>query len=437
MEQKLGWQARFLFAVIAAISVSGCTAMIEKQILNTAPVITGVGDLKAEYAKNRFSYCTQKVADTQQLRLQSSDREPADPRPESAGLKNTRSEHTGNEHTRNENPQHCVTYYDFAEFLLELDGEIKSIPKGSFEFTDANYREENYREENTEALNFKERMEFRFPDLSGNAPLVIVAPGYGLSATHMILPWASWFRSMGMHPIVLLGPTEAKPMQFGLNHTQAVATMLTEQYPNRDIVLFGFSMGALGALAIEAELLEKGMRPQALMLVAPMNNFREQALSAYHTMRANDWKVRWFVPESRFSKAVDRIILASNIHEEELLLKPKLINARTPMFVAAGEGDSLVKYGELRDILNLPGEQGGEAYQPYPGHPEFNVVIEPLANDESQFVSIPRFNHAAMFFLLRPLRTPLQEWLGTRVELTLAPETEYPEHNEEQAETLE
>ncbi len=424
--KRAGLKVLLGLAVVALLA--GCTAAVEKRILNTGPVVTGIGDLHKDYAPNRFRYC---VGDDE--------------------ISSNGADHSGKQHTTLDSDS-CFIYYDFAEFLTIHDDEVTTMSRKTFSFTNTSENKdsesgdhaqdsENSEEaaassaEKTKRPSLSETIEFTFPELNSDAPIVVMAPGYGLEAPHMVTPWVDWFRSMGLHPIILPGPNEYPPMLFGLNYPPLVSNMLATKYPDRPIVLFGFSMGAISALAIEQELLALGVEPEALMLVAPMNNFREQASTVYQTSRENDWRVRWFVSEHRFSTALDRVIANGIENEEYLKLHPRLEAASSPMVIAASSTDDVVDYEGLRAGLALKDEERDEFF-PFPDYTDFLVTFESLENKEAQLITVPHLPHFGMFMLLHPLRTPLQQWLSSHVELTFAPEPEYPKHSEGEAEAL-
>lgn len=413
-----------LLAIAFVTLLAGCTTAVEKRILNTSPVSTGVPDLHKEYEPNLFRYCVGNDAVGN-----------SDVGENSVGQKHHLVSITGSDS--------CFHYYDFADFLVEHDGETITRPSNKFTFTNTSETQDSdttnsqttATENNRRRPTLSETVEYRFPELPDNAPIVVIVPGYGLEAPHMVTPWADWFRSMGLHPIILPGPNEYPPMQFGLNYPPLVSNMLVTKYPDRPIVLFGFSMGAISALAIEQELLAVGVEPEALMLVAPMNNFREQASTVYQTSRENDWRVRWFVSEHRFSTALDRVIANGIENEEYLKLHPRLEAASSPMVIAASSADDVVDYEGLRAGLALKDEERDEFF-PFPDYTDFLVTFEGLENKEAQLITVPHLPHFGMFMLLHPLRTPLQQWLSSHVELTFAPEPEYPKHSEGEAEAL-
>lgn len=412
-------KAMVVFTSLALLN--GCTAVVEKRILNSAPVVTGLGDLDAYYSANRFEFCSPSVSSM-----------------------------------NSEEPRECLTYYDLADFRVEHEGELINLSGQNFTFTNiransgSNERDQGKSEQinheqsdNEEAQSSKskatfslsERIEFEFPELPENAPIAVISPGYGLQATQTISPWAAWFRYMGIHPIVLPGPTEYRPMQFGLNHGAIVAEFLKMEHADRPIILLGFSMGVLSATEIEKELIEANINPAALMLVAPMNNFRDHAAGIFARVKERDWRVRWLVSHDRFSTALERVIAASEIDEQELDLYQRILGASTPMVIAASKVDDIVDYEKLRAGFHLKEEEKIHV-SPYPEHPEFSVAIEPFTDTEAQLITVPRLNHMGMYLLLRGLRTPLQEWLSSRVELTFAPEPEYPKYSEGEAEAL-
>lgn len=411
--KKYGSIARALTLVITVILFSGCTGIVEKRILTTTPVVTGLGDLNAYYSANRFEFCSTSFSSVNSAK-----------------------------------PQGCLTYYDLADFKVEHEGELINITEQNFTFTNTSSQtdsasnvgnqtnnEEELTSKNKANFSLNERIEFKFPELADNAPIAVISPGYGLQATQTISPWATWFRHMGIQPIVLPGPTEYQPMQFGLNHAAIVAELLKSEYPDRPIILLGFSMGVLSATEIERELIEANIQPAALMLVAPMNNFREHATSVFSQVKAQDWRVRWFISDERFSTALERVIVASEVNEQALDFYKRISEASTPMVIAASEVDDIVDYEKLRAGFNLKEEERVQL-SPYPDHPEFLVSFEPFTDIEAQLITVPRLNHVGMYLLLRALRAPLQEWLSTHVELTFAPEPEYPKHSEGEAEAL-
>ena len=125
---------------------------------------------------------------------------------------------------------------------------------------------------------------FRFRALANNSPVILLLPGYGTHKADMQLN-ALYFRELGMLPIILPGPTETDHFDFGLNHAQLGIDLIRQQFADRPVFSYSFSMGAAAVSQLNAQL----PNWQGGILVAPMRNFVESGNLVFNASRKGIW----------------------------------------------------------------------------------------------------------------------------------------------------
>ncbi|QTF92763.1 hypothetical protein, partial [Halomonas sp. BM-2019] len=185
-------------ALSAVALLAGCTSLVERQILNMEPV-SGMASVEFAVAPNRQQICDEAVT------------------------------------------HQCLNYLDLAVIEVRYDDGLKAHEDFTWTLSISSDLEKD------RSLNeyFSEETIFRFPELAIDAPVVIVAPGYGMQSAHLFAPTGVWLRSLGFRPLIIAGPTESNPMAFGLPNLELIRDHVMHHFREAPVVLMGFSMGMM------------------------------------------------------------------------------------------------------------------------------------------------------------------------------------------------
>lgn len=383
-------------AALSAIALlAGCTSLVERQILNMEPV-SGMASVEFAVAPNRQQICDDAVT------------------------------------------HRCLNYLDLAVIEVRYDDGLKAHEDFTWTLSISSDLEKD------RSLNeyFSEETNFRFPELAANAPVVIVAPGYGMQSAHLFAPTGVWLRSMGFRPLIIAGPTESNPMAFGLPNLELIRDHVMHHFSEAPVVLMGFSMGMMATTELERLFLEQGVQPSGLVFVAPMNDFRNDANFMFQQMKEADWRLRWFVSDSRFNEALGNIITRSGETNRMTTLAQRLAATQSPALVLAGRSDRVVDLKASR--IAVEHWLGVESLQLLSDYPEVEVdlpltVTTPnpeierfkvfqVEQGNKRYLEYELLGHTAMVAMLKPVRGHIEDWLQQFVEMREAPpELEIPE----------
>lgn len=166
-----------------------------------------------------------------------------------------------------------------------------------------------------------------------SAPLAVIFPGYLMHAADMML-YASWLNDIGFSPIIAEGPTFQKPFDFGQRYAGLLAKAVSERYPDRPVLLVGYSMGAT---SLEPFI---NQHPQVLgaIAIAPMQDFKEAGLLLFEHARKNN-KLLGLVPEASMDRALNNILQSSTLTAEQLNFNHSAQRFKIPLLVFSGEWD--------------------------------------------------------------------------------------------------
>ncbi|MFU8784623.1 hypothetical protein [Aliidiomarina sp.] len=376
--------------------LAGCTSLVERQILNMEPV-RGMASVEQVVAPNRRKICDETLA------------------------------------------QRCLHYLDLADVEALYEEGEKVLHK---DFTWTLTLRSNM--EKDRAINdyFSEETLFQFPELMNDSPIAIVAPGYGMRSAHLFAPTGVWLRSLGIRPLILEGPTERKPMAFGLPELALIRDYVSDHYANAPIVLVGFSMGMMAITELELLFKREEVTPAALVFVAPMTDFRSDANFMFRQIKEKDWRVRWFVSESRFNKALANIILRSGEAERLTNLGLRLMATESPALVLVGRDDKVVDVNDSRAAVEAwLGINGLERLGDYPEEPvSFPLVLNTpneaieryrtfqVGEGKDRYIEYEMLGHSTLITMLMPVREDVESWLEQLVEFRKAPpELDIPE----------
>ncbi|MCH8500983.1 MAG: alpha/beta hydrolase [Aliidiomarina sp.] len=378
-------------SVIAILA--GCTSLVERQILNMEPV-SGMASVEFAVAPNRQKVCSATV-----------------------------------EHR-------CLHYLDLADVQAIYDEGQMTHEEFKWTLTLRNSREPELSEY------FSEETLFRLPELADDAPVVIVAPGYGMKSAHLFAPTGVWLRSLGFRPLIIAGPTETNPMAFGLPNLTLIRDHVINNYGDAPVVLMGFSMGMMATTELERLFIDKDVQPSGLVFVAPMNDFRSDANFMFQQLKEMDWRLRWFVSDSRFDAALGNIITRSGETERMTTLAQRLEATQSPALVLAGRTDEVVDLQVSRkaverwlgvenlQVLNEYPEVDTDlpvtVTMPNPDIERFKVFQ--IEQGNKRYLEYELLGHTSMVAMLKPIRGHIEEWLQQFVEIREAPpELEVPE----------
>lgn len=183
---------------------------------------------------------------------------------------------------------------------------------------------------------------FRFQPLADNSPIILMLPGYGMHKADMQLN-ALYFRELGMLPIILPGPTETNHFDFGLNHAQLSIDLIRQQFADRPVFSYSFSMGAVAIAHLALQL----PNWQGGILVAPMRNFVESGSAVFQANRKHVW---WYklISERRVHTVLSNMQHTAGRTEAELDFQQTLPE-QANLLILASEIDKVAPLSALKD----------------------------------------------------------------------------------------
>ena len=231
-------------------------------------------------------------------------------------------------------------------------------------------------------------------------------------------------------------------MAFGLPNLELIRDHVVNHYSEAPVVLMGFSMGMMATTELEHLFLEQGVQPSGLVFVALMNDFRNDANFMFQQMKEADWRLRWFVSDSRFNEALGNIITRSGETDRMTTLAQRLAATQSPALVLAGRSDRVVDLKASR--IAVEHWLGVESLQLLSDYPEVEVdlpltVTTPnpeierfkvfqVEQGNKRYLEYELLGHTAMVAMLKPVRGHIEDWLQQFVEMRDAPpELEIPE----------
>jgi len=213
--------------------------------------------------------------------------------------------------------QYCFAYYD-----LEIDSQIRN-----FEF-DFSYKLKNEQD-------LSDHVVFLLQQLPEDAPLVVIFPGYSMHAADMFA-YAVWLNTRGFYPIIAEGPTYQPFFDFGQHYAKALAQRLTQQYPQRKVLLLGYSMGASSFDAFS----QQHPRVTAGIAIAPMLNVEEIAQSL-HQRQSKYHPMARLLPRSNLEQAMANLLAQRELQATDLDFRIMATRLSYPLLVYTAEHDWL------------------------------------------------------------------------------------------------
>lgn len=195
---------------------------------------------------------------------------------------------------------------------------------------------------------FKLHNNYQFEQLSDDAPLVLIFPGYGMRAEHMAMT-AVHLRSLGLHPMVVASPTEQRPFNFGVQGARDLAVIFAEHYADRDLYLLGFSLGSLAVTEFSAL-----HEPKGAILIAPLLEFNASAMQLID-MRRQDSRFARAIPQRSYAEGLNRLVERSEIDPAKLSWEYSAQHLPDNVLLLGSTYDSMSRYEELERITR---EQG-------------------------------------------------------------------------------
>ncbi|MCC5856107.1 MAG: alpha/beta hydrolase [Idiomarina sp.] len=254
--------------------------------------------------------------------------------------------------------EYCVSYIELAGLEFE-NGE----PLSSFRMA------RTINGELSEIL-------YEFQPLADDAPVMVMFPGHGM--TKELLAFHGFmFRSLGIEVLVVAGPTEQRPFSMGANGARQMAAVLAEDYADRTLLGFGFSMGAVGVSLLNESLADNGQTLAGAILLAPMVDFNESAEAAFQLIRRDSLAAR-LLPQRSASQAINRISdRQQGVLQSYQVARPRL---PTDSLIIAGDKDTVVNsaqiiahFGELHDVQVL---EDYNHVRLIAGEPEVNALMQ-------------------------------------------------------------
>lgn len=179
------------------------------------------------------------------------------------------------------------------------------------------------------------------------SPLAVIFPGYSMHAAEMI-NYAAWLNDIGFFPIIADGPTYQQPFDFGLRYADLLAKILAERYPERQVLLVGFSMGTS---SIEPFM---NQHPQVLgaIAIAPMQDFKIVGSKVFAKAKERNLMLR-LIPQASVEKALANILEINQLDSETLDFKYSAARLNQPVLVFSGEFDWIAPATHLEDDANI------------------------------------------------------------------------------------
>lgn len=193
--------------------------------------------------------------------------------------------------------------------------------------------------------------QYEFDPLTGDAPIVLIFPGYGMGAQHMAMT-AIHMRAQGMHPLVVASPTQQQPFNFGIQAARDLAAIFAQDYADRDLYLLGFSLGSL-AVTEFSRLHE----PKGVIVIAPLLDFNGSAIQLID-MRRRDSRLARVIPQRSYIDGLNRLVERSEINPDKLSWNYAVQYLPDNVLVLAATHDTLSQYQDLERLI----AQGGRHF---------------------------------------------------------------------------
>ncbi|EJI85890.1 hypothetical protein AEST_12920 [Alishewanella aestuarii B11] len=226
---------------------------------------------------------------------------------------------------------HCLHYYD-----LSVE---KSLEDNNFNVNyDYHFIDDTRLIDNvTFSLNIQDEL----------APLAVIFPGYTMHAAEMI-NYAAWLNDIGFFPIIADGPTYQQPFDFGLRYADLLAKILAERYPERPVLLVGFSMGTS---SIEPFM---NQHPKVLgaIAIAPMQDFKTVGNTVFARAKQRRLLLR-LIPQASVEQALTNILEINQLDSETLNFNYSAARLNQPVLVFSGEFDWIAPAINLEDDANI------------------------------------------------------------------------------------
>lgn len=221
----------------------------------------------------------------------------------------------------------CISYLDLS--APSHNGEVLNKFNWAFEL-------------NINQVPKIDKYNFRFRPLANNAPVILLLPGYGMYKADMQLN-ALYFREMGMLPLILPGPTETEHFDFGFNHAKLGIDLIRQQFADRPVFSYSFSMGAAAVSQLNKQL----PNWQGGILVAPMRNFVESGNVVFNASRKGGWWQK-LISEQRVRVVLNKIQSKSGMTDTELDFQQTLPE-QANLLILASEVDQVAPISALKD----------------------------------------------------------------------------------------
>lgn len=227
---------------------------------------------------------------------------------------------------------------------------------------------------------------FTVPLDSDRAPIMLLFPGYGMPAIGVGF-MAEYFRAKGFRPLVLAAPTEQVPFSFGTRPLATVVEMLSQQYADRAVYAYGFSMGSLAV----AEL-ARSYDLDGAIVAAPMFDFDDSADTLINMYR-RDQRFARLIPRASYTTAVQRMVASSGVGRQQLGWHYAVSQLPDNTLVLASSADSLSRFSDVAQEVTAQQREFAlkELDNPVMIHPfmvvpvtEMTAIIDDWINAQSQ-----------------------------------------------------
>lgn len=184
-----------------------------------------------------------------------------------------------------------------------------------------------------EGMQLTDQITFSLKAPPDQAPLAVIFPGYSMHATDMVF-YASWLNDLGFFPIIADGPTYQTPFDFGQGYASQLALALSTRYPDRPVLLLGFSMGASSL----EPFISQHQKVLGAIAIAPMQDFQATGKAVFERARQRRVLLR-LLPEAAIEQALANILSKSQLTAEQLNFNHSASRLPTPLLVISGELD--------------------------------------------------------------------------------------------------
>ena len=267
-------------------------------------------------------------------------------------------------HCEQANASRCVEIIDWVqqsdppdvlklEFSLRVDGEV-----------------------------FPSEEVFNIEPLAADAPLILLFPGYGMPSRGLGF-MAEYFRAQGFYPLVVSSPTEQRPFTFGVHNAQIVAAIIGEQYRDRRVYAYGFSMGSLAVAEFHQVYPLEGA-----IVVAPMLDFHGSAEYLMRRYRDNSFWART-IPVRSYEKGLQRMLSTSEVELDKLDWPYAVANLPENTLIIGSEADSMSRFSVLAnevEVQQRPFKMAG-LEESHMLHPFMVLPVESITQPLSKWLS--------------------------------------------------